>query len=390
MIFPIIQLPWWGYVLITLLLTHITIISVTIFLHRHQAHSALQLHPVLSHFFRFWLWLTTGIVTKEWVAVHRKHHAKVETDDDPHSPQQRGINAVLWGGLFLYRRAARLPGILDKYGKNTPDDWLEKNVYAARPNLGLVILLVVQLMVFGAVAGFAIWLVQMAWIPLWAAGVINGLGHYLGYRNFALPDASRNILPWGILIGGEELHNNHHAYASSAKFSTQRWEIDLGWCYTRILSKLKLVEIQRTVPVLAYTNVKHNCDYETVKAFASNRFEVLSNYAKEVMHGVCLEEIRTAKGETRKILKRAKRLLVSDHSRLSLKNQERLHQFLETNTKLREVYMMKMSLQGIATRSSSSYNNLKHALEQWCQRAESSGIEALQRFSIRLRSCALE
>ena len=381
----LIQLPWWGYVLVTLFLTHITIVSVTIFLHRHQAHSALSLHPALSHFFRFWLWLTTGIVTKEWVAVHRKHHATVESDEDPHSPQRVGINKVLWGGLFLYRRAARLPGILDQYGKGTPDDWLENRIYAKHPNFGLFILLVINILVFGIVAGLAIWVVQMIWIPFWAAGVINGVGHFLGYRNYDLPDASRNIIPWGIIIGGEELHNNHHAYASSAQFSSRKWEIDLGWFYVRLLAKLKLLKIQRRIPVITYDNAKTQCDFDTVKVFVNNRFQVLSSYARDVMKGVYREELRTSSKEYRKLIKQAKRLLVLDGSGLTEVNRQRLSKFLETNTKIATVYAMKESLHNIASRSSTSYEQMCESLEDWCQRAEASGIEALTQFSIRLK-----
>ena len=387
--FSLVNLPWWGYVLVTLALTHITIVSVTIFLHRHQAHSAVAMHPALSHLFRFWLWLTTGIVTKEWVAVHRKHHARVEGEDDPHSPQQVGINKVLWGGLLLYRRAARLPDILDQYGKGTPDDWLENKVYAKHPNFGLFIMLAINIVVFGAVAGVSIWIVQMLWIPFWAAGVINGIGHYLGYRNFELPDASRNIVPWGIIIGGEELHNNHHAYAGSAQFSARRWEIDLGWCYVRLFNKLKLVKIQRAIPVITYDCAKQQCDLETVKAFLSNRFQVMSNYAREVSHGVCREELRSASGETRRQIKQTKRLLTTERTKISEFNRQRLNQFLETNNRLATVYTMKESLHNIAMRSSSSYEHIRQSLDEWCQRAEESGIEALMQFSIRLRGSAV-
>ncbi len=383
--FFLFQLPWWGYVLVTLALTHITIVSVTIFLHRHQAHGALQLHPVLSHFFRFWLWLTTGIITKEWVAVHRKHHATVESDDDPHSPQKVGINRVLWGGLILYRRAARLPGILDQYGVGTPDDWLERHVYAKYPNTGLFLMLLINVFAFGLVAGVSIWAVQMVWIPFWAAGVINGVGHYLGYRNFNLPDASRNIVPWGIVIGGEELHNNHHAYSASAQFSARKWEIDLGWCYVRLLNKFKLVKIQRKIPKLTFNQNKQHCDFETVKVFVANRFQVMSKYANDVVKGVCREEIRSASGETRRLLKQAKRLLASDHSRLSDLKKEWLNKVLETNSRIATVYAMKESLQNIASRSSNSYEQVCQSLEEWCQRAEESDIDALMKFSARLK-----
>ncbi len=372
--------------LVCLVLTHITIASVTIFLHRGQAHSALQMHPALSHVFRFWLWLTTGIVTKEWVAVHRKHHAKVESQEDPHSPQQVGINSVLWGGLLLYRRAAREPGTLEKYGKGTPDDWLERRVYAGHPNIGLFVLLGLNLILFGVLAGTAIWIVQMLWIPFWAAGVINGIGHFAGYRNFDLPDASRNIVPWGILIGGEELHNNHHAYASSAQFSTRPWEIDLGWLYVRILNSLKLLRINRKIPVLTYRENKRHCDAETVKAFVTTRFDVLSSYARDVLDDVCREEIKSASGKYKKMLKNARHSLVAEPSRLSVHKREKLSQFLESNKKLKKAYQMKQKLHQIAMKSSSSYDSLRSSLEEWCRMAEESGIDSLTRFSLRLKS----
>ncbi|MEW8396853.1 MAG: fatty acid desaturase, partial [Candidatus Thiodiazotropha sp.] len=216
-----------GFILLTLVLTHITIVSVTVYLHRHQAHRALDLHPLLSHFFRFWLWLTTGMVTREWVAIHRKHHAKCETESDPHSPQTRGLGKVLWQGAELYQEEAGNPETLERYGKGTPDDWLERKLYQRHNYSGILLLLLLEIILLGP-AGITLWAIQMIWIPFWAAGVINGIGHYWGYRNFEIPNASTNIVPWGIFIGGEELHNNHHAFASSAKLSNRWWEFDLG------------------------------------------------------------------------------------------------------------------------------------------------------------------
>ena len=230
----LLPLPWWGYVVVALVMTHVTIAGVTIYLHRHSAHRALDLALPVSHFFRFWLWLTTGMVTKEWTAIHRKHHAKCETDEDPHSPQTRGIRTVFWQGAELYRAEAKNRETLDKYGKGTPDDWIERNLYTRYSWQGVGLMLAIDLVLFGPL-GATIWAVQMLWIPVNAAGIINGIGHYWGYRNFASADASTNIVPWGILIGGEELHNNHHAYGSSAKFSSRWFEFDLGWCYIRIL-----------------------------------------------------------------------------------------------------------------------------------------------------------
>ncbi len=385
MISPALDLPWWGYVLVALGLTHITIISVTLFLHRHQAHSAMEMHPALSHFFRFWLWLTTGIVTREWVAVHRKHHANVETEDDPHSPHVSGINAVLWGGLFLYRRGARTPGILEAFGKGTPDDWLERRIYARHPNFGLAILAIVNLALFGLVPGLAMWVVQMLWIPFWAAGVINGIGHYSGYRNYELPDESRNIVPWGIIIGGEELHNNHHAFASSAQFSTRAWEIDLGWHYIRLLSRVGLIKIRRKIPVITYHSDKTVIDADAAKAFVVSRFDVLSSYVTDVLKNVCREEVRSASGDYRKRVKQIQRLVMTEKSKLSQNNQERLQKLLQSNNRLRKAYAMKESLHGIVMKSSTSYDNLRHSLEDWCRAAEESGIESLMQFSMRLR-----
>jgi stearoyl-CoA desaturase (Delta-9 desaturase) len=243
-----LDLPWWGYVVAALAMTHVTIASVTIYLHRCQAHRALDLHPLAAHFFRFWLWLTTGMVTKEWAAIHRKHHAKVETAEDPHSPQIHGINRVLWLGVFLYVKEAYNQETMERYGHGTPDDWLERNVYTPHALAGVLLLLAANLLVFGVVPGALIWLTQIAWIPFWAAGVINGVGHFFGYRSYDVPDASTNIVPWGILIGGEELHNNHHAFASSAKLSSKWYEFDIGWMYICILESLGLATVKRLAP----------------------------------------------------------------------------------------------------------------------------------------------
>src|SRR5215813_7398894 len=261
----LVPLPWWGYIVVTLALTHVTIAAVTIFLHRCQAHRGLDLHPIPSHFFRFWLWLTTGMVTKEWVAIHRKHHAKVETADDPHSPQTRGIKTVFWSGSELYRAEAKNAETLDKFGRGTPEDWLERNVYSRYLWEGIGLMLVVNVTLFGAV-GLTIWAVQMAWIPVMAAGIINGIGHYWGYRNFSCEDASKNIVPWGILIGGEELHNNHHAYGSSARLSSQWYEVDLGWMYIRGLELVGLAKVRKVAPRIRFDRAKLTADVETLQA----------------------------------------------------------------------------------------------------------------------------
>jgi len=277
----LLDLPWWGYVLTALALTHITIASVTIYLHRHQAHRALELHPVASHFFRFWLWLTTGTVTKEWASIHRKHHAKCETADDPHSPQILGIKKVLLEGAELYRKEAKNQETLEKYGRGTPDDWLERNLYSKHSMLGIMLMLVIDVLLFGPI-GITVWAVQMIWIPVTAAGIINGAGHYWGYRNFQPADASTNIVPWGILIGGEELHNNHHAYIGSAKLSSKWYEFDIGWLYIRSLAALGLAKVKRVAPKVHLNTAKTVCDIDTLHAVMANRYEVMAKYAKSL------------------------------------------------------------------------------------------------------------
>ncbi len=386
-----ISLPWWGYVLVALGLTHITIAGTTLYLHRCQAHKAITLHPIVSHFFRFWLWLTTGMVTKEWVAVHRKHHAYVETENDPHSPQIYGINRVLWTGALLYHTESHKPETLEKYGHGSPTDWLERHLYTPLTYMGPITMLCLNVLLFGGVPGFLIWLTQMVWIPMWAAGVINGIGHFWGYRNFEVTDASRNIVPWAFVIGGEELHNNHHAYASSARFSIKPWEFDLGWFYIKILRALGLVKVNKTPPVIVSEPGKRRCDLETVKAVVENRFQVSANYIKEVLRSVCREEMQKTDRANKKqwsLTKKARYLL--SRERLNATNRMRLNQLLDINPRLREVYAMKQRLQDIWTRSAASQENLLQALEEWCKAAEASGVQALEEFSLRLRGYRLQ
>src|SRR5512143_1794434 len=278
----LLDLPWWGYVLVALGLTHITIAAVTIFLHRSQAHRAVDLHPVVSHFFRFWLWMTTGMVTKEWVSIHRKHHAKCETPEDPHSPQTRGIKKVFWEGSELYRAEAKVVETLEKYGHGTPDDWMERHVYSRHSAAGIWMMMAIDLALFGPI-GLTIWAVQMAWIPVTAAGIINGIGHYWGYRNFASEDASTNIVPWGILIGGEELHNNHHAYGTSARLSNKWYEFDIGWLYIRLMEMAGLAEVRRVAPRIRIESGKLICDAHTLQAIITHRYDVAARYTRTLM-----------------------------------------------------------------------------------------------------------
>jgi len=387
----LISLPWWGYVLVTLALTHITIAGVTIYLHRHQAHRALDLHPVVSHFFRFWLWLTTGMVTKEWAAIHRKHHAKVETAEDPHSPQIAGINKVLWDGTSLYRQESRNAETMEKYGHGTPDDWIEHHLYTPYNKFGIFFMLGIDLLCFGPI-GITIWAVQMIWIPFFAAGVINGLAHYWGYRNFEVSDASTNIVPWGILIGGEELHNNHHTFASSAKLSSKWWEFDIGWFYIRAMEIVGLAHVKKIPPELTCDSAKQHIDIETVKAVINGRFVVLSHFMREVVLRVHREELKKAKPacyESWALLKSARKLLVREAALLDDSSRKWLQKVLERNQSLKTVHIMKEKLAEIWKRSATTQENLVHALQEWCQEAEATGIEALKNFAKKLRTYKL-
>jgi stearoyl-CoA desaturase (Delta-9 desaturase) len=381
------DLPWWGYVVYALILTHITIAAVTIYLHRHQAHRALDLHPLPSHFFRFWLWLTTGMITKEWAAIHRKHHAKCESADDPHSPQIYGIGKVLFEGAELYRKESTSAETMERYGHGTPDDWVERNVYSRFNIVGISLMLIINVILFGAI-GLTIWAVQMMWIPFLAAGVINGIGHYWGYRNFQPADASRNIVPWGILIGGEELHNNHHAYATSARLSNRWYEFDIGWLYIRSMEMLGLADVKKIAPRLKLDTAKTHCDLATLQAVVTHRYEVLAKYAKS-LRTTCADEMRALRASAVSVDWQAlKRWLHIDTSTLPQKEKEQRDRVLKASSRLATVYTMRDELAALWQRSTASKEQLVHQLEDWCRRAETSGIEALQTFSRRLRCYA--
>jgi len=391
----LLPLPWWGYVVVALAMTHVTIACVTIFLHRAQAHRALDLHPIASHFFRFWLWLTTGMVTKEWVAIHRKHHAKVETAEDPHSPQTRGIKTVFWKGTELYRAEAKNAETIDKYGRGTPDDWMERNVYTRFSWEGVGLMLVIDVMLFGG-AGLTIWAVQMAWIPVTAAGVINGFGHYWGYRNFACADASTNIVPWGILIGGEELHNNHHAYGTSAKLSSRWYEFDLGWLYIRTLETLGLANVRKIAPKLRVEpSSKPVPDSATLQAVIANRYAVATAYARTLKATCALELARLRERAGRSefphmpSMRGLKRWL-SEDAIAALHERERvtLAKAMEKSKALSTIYAMRQELNVLWERSTESSEQLLARLQDWCRRAESSGIAPLAQFSAQLKRYA--
>jgi len=386
--YGILQLPIWAYILITLALTHVTIVGVTVYLHRHQAHRGLDLHPAVAHFFRFWLWLTTGMATAEWVAVHRKHHAKCETPDDPHSPQVVGLNEVLWRGTELYRKAAADEDTLAGYAHGTPKDWIERNLYTRHRRLGVALMAAIDVLCFGAV-GVTIWAVQMVWIPFWAAGVVNGVGHFFGYRNYEPADASTNLVPWGLIIGGEELHNNHHAFPSSARFSNKRWEFDLGWLYISTLARLGLARVKRIAPQPAIDAGKTEVDQDTVTAIIRARVHVMAIYAREVIMPTAREELARADESYRGFIKRARRLLVREPSLISERNQRRLERALSGSDQLALVYQHKQRLQQIWHQSGATREALLANLREWCAHAEASGVAALQEFSQRLRGFTL-
>ena len=382
----VLDLPWWGYVAYALISTHITIIAVTVYLHRHSAHRALELHPLPAHFFRFWLWLTTGMLTKHWTAIHRKHHAKCETVEDPHSPQIFGIRKVLLQGAELYRQEGRNKETLERYGYGTPDDWLERNIYC-HDRWGIGTLVVTNIILLGPI-GLTIWALQMLWIPFLAAGVINGIGHYWGYRNFQPEDASTNIVPWGILIGGEELHNNHHAYATSAKLSSRWYEFDIGWMYIRILETLGLARVKKIAPKLMLDNTKTRCDLATLQAIATHRYEVLAKYAA-TLRATCAAELRTLKGQAVGVdTGKLKRWLHIDKAALPPAELEQRETVIRHSRVLETVYTMRDELAQLWQRSTASKEQLVKQLEDWCHRAEASGIDALAQFSRRLRCYA--
>ena len=386
----LLDLPWWGDLLALLVLTQVTIAGVTLYLHRCQAHRALDLHPAVSHFFRFWMWLTTGMITREWAAIHRKHHAKCETAEDPHSPQIHGINRVLFGGVFLYVKESHHPETMQRYGHGTPDDWIERHVYTPHHKKGILLLALVNIALFGALPGLLMFGIQMAWIPFWAAGVINGIGHYWGYRNFQTGDASTNMVPIAAWIGGEELHNNHHAFPTSAKFSVRWYEFDLGWLYIRVLSALGLARAKKLPPKVRLDPAKAVVDAQTLQAIATNRYEVLAKYAKS-MKAAWTEEV--ARLREKKVLADAAeakrlRLAITRGTAHSAEEREAVARALASSPRLATWYGMREELAKTWERSTLSTEQLVQQLRDWCDRAEASGIEALAEFAQGLRRYA--
>lgn len=372
---------WWQIAIFTLVVTHITMISVTVYLHRHQAHRALDLHSIPSHFFRFWLWLTTGQVTKEWVSVHRKHHAKCETAEDPHSPQTRGIRKVLLEGAELYRAEAHNLETMNKYGINTPNDWIERNLYTKYSMYGVVLMLFIDLALFGVI-GITVWAIQMVWTPIMAAGVINGIGHYWGYRNFETMDAATNISPWGILIAGEELHNNHHTFPTSAKLSVKWYEFDIGWMYIRLLSFLGLAKAKNTPPRIKLGSYNPVVDMTTFTALVENRAAVMKLYGREI-RDACVREMSKA-AEEQTLLRLAKKWLHRNPSRVPADIKAQLSRL--TNPRVVQLSAMRDRLENIWLQRNAKPQEIIDRLQAWCRDAQASNNEALQRLAYLLQS----
>ena len=385
----ITDLSAWQVFAYTMVVTHITIASVTIYLHRHQAHRALELHAIPSHFFRFWLWLTTGQVTKEWAAIHRKHHAKCDTEEDPHSPVTRGIKKVFWEGAELYRAESKNLETMAKYGHGTPTDWIERNLYTKYSWLGVVSLFFINFALFGVI-GISVWAVQMMWIPVTAAGIINGIGHYWGYRNYDCADAATNIIPFGILIGGEELHNNHHTYATSAKLSSKWYEFDIGWAYIRGLEMLGLAKVKKLAPEPKFAPGKLEADFDTLQSVIANRYDVMAKYAKSIK-SAWKEEVEHLKEKAeleKRFLKSSHKLLQREPAKLADVHHQQLSELFQHSKALETMHQMRVELGAIWERSHFTREQLLHKLQDWCVRAEASGIKSLQEFSLRLRSYA--
>ena len=387
----LLNLPWWGDVIACLILVQITIAGVTLYLHRCQAHRALELHPIVSHFFRFWLWLTTGMITKEWAAIHRKHHAKCETEEDPHSPRIHGINKILFTGVVMYVKESHKTDVMERYGHSTPTDWIERNVYTPLNKWGIVILAVADIALFGLLPGAIIYGIQLAWIPFWAAGVINGIGHFWGYRNFQTEDDSTNITPWAAWIGGEELHNNHHAYPTSAKFSLRWYEFDLGWAYITVLKALGLATVRKQAPKVKLDPSKSEVDAQTLQAVIAHRYDVMARYARSMKSATHAEiaSLRARGHDFAEVKTRAlRKWLHLDEQVLRAEQRQHVERVLEASPALKTTWSMRKELTRIWERSTLTTDQLVHQLKDWCERAEKSEVPQLVEFSRRLRCYA--
>jgi stearoyl-CoA desaturase (Delta-9 desaturase) len=385
----LLNAAWWQIALYTLAATHLTIAGVTLYLHRSMAHRAVDFHPLVSHVLRMWLWLSTGMITRDWMSIHRKHHAKCETEDDPHSPVTRGLKKVLLEGSEMYRAEAKNEETKEKYGTGAPNDWIERKLYTPYSFAGVYVTLAACLLMFGFI-GLTVFAIQMLWIPIFAAGVINGLGHAKGYRNFESPDSSTNLVPWGWLIGGEELHNNHHSYATSAKFSVKWFEFDEGWMYIRILSFFKLATVRRLAPVPKFIAAKPRVDAETLQSVIQHRYDLMAAYASS-LRKTCTDEanrLKTMKRPEFAAVRAAKAWLHLDHEDLNPQDKVTFGQALAASDTLRRVFEMRKELSHVWERSSLNKEQLLEHLQQWCQKAEASGIRALEEMALRMRRYA--
>ena len=386
----LLQTGWGALAVYLLLATQFTIFSVTLYLHRSMAHRGVDFHPAVAHVFRFWTWLTTSMVTREWVAIHRKHHAKCETEEDPHSPVQKGIKTVFWRGVELYREARSNRDDMEKYGKGCPDDWIERHLYTPHATMGPTLLLFISFALFGF-AGVAVWAVQMLWIPFWAAGVVNGLGHWWGYRNFVTDDTATNLTPWGLWIGGEELHNNHHAFPSSAKFALRKWEIDIGWAVIKLFEKMGLAKVLRVAPSL---NVRPNIsvpDADTLKALLAIRFQAMTDFQRSVLKPALREEASAAGAKLSSLLPRKLRKALADDGRwLKPDARQQLQTWVAQRPRMRTLVEHRARLAAVLEVRSQNAADTLHHLQAWCHEAEASGIRALQEFSARLKGYSLQ
>ena len=386
----LLQFGWGELLLYLLIATQLTIFSVTLYLHRSQAHRGVDFHPAIAHFFRFWTWLTTSMITKEWVAIHRKHHAKCETEDDPHSPVVKGIGQVFWRGVELYREARGQREDIEKYGKGCPDDWIERHLYTPHATMGPTALLFISFALFGF-AGVAVWAVQMLWIPFWAAGVVNGLGHWWGYRNFETTDTATNLTPWGVWIGGEELHNNHHAFPSSAKFALRKWELDIGWTTIKLLEKMHLAKVLRVAPSLDVRPNINVPDSDTMRALLAHRFQAMTDYQRNVLTPALREEARAAGAKLRALLPRKLRKGIADDGRwLKPDARQQLQQWVAQRPRIRTLVEHRARLAALLEARTHNASESLHNLQDWCREAEASGIRALQEYSARLKGYSLQ
>jgi len=385
-LYGLLDLSFWGYVLVTIVLVQITVMAVTLYLHRDAAHRSLELHPALRHFFRFWIWFTSSMLTREWVAVHRKHHAFSDQPGDPHSPVVFGLRKVMLEGAELYADEILKQETLEKFGRGTPDDWIERNLYSRYKHLGITLLVLADLALFG-VPGIIIVAVQLVSMPLFAAGVINGLGHHSGYRNFECEDAARNIVPWAFFLGGEELHNNHHAFPSSAKFSVRRFEFDLGWAYVQVLRFFGLGRVARVAPEPVKVEPRPHVDLENLRAVIVNRMHVLREYSRKVTLPVLRAERAREKSG---LLSGVRRLLVRHPRLLDANATARLKEVLDRNHALRTVHEFRERLAQLWSGANASNERLLAQLKEWCVQAEQSHIRGLQEFARTLRSYALQ